>query len=95
MWLLREKYRVSVVAMRTAQRTSFLQALLKPMQSHDYNEDIDKSEVGENGDEVYVELLVRLEVLDINPVVVSKPQQEKRTTYVLSPDSVDALAPKK
>lgn len=65
------------------------------MQSHDHNEDIDEAEVGENGDEVYVELLVRLKVLDINPAVVSEPQQDKRTTYVLSPDSVDALAPKK
>lgn len=65
------------------------------MQSHDHNEDIDEPEVGEDGDEVYVELLVRLKVLDINPAVVSEPQQNSRTTYVLSPDSVDALAPKK
>lgn len=81
--------------MRSAQRTGLLQTLLKPMQSHNHNEDIDETEVGENGDEVYVELLVRLQVLDINPAVVSERRKDKRTPYVLSPDSVEALAPKK
>lgn len=47
------------------------------MQPHDHNEDIDEPEVGENGDEVYVELLVRLKVLDINPAVVSERQQTR------------------
>lgn len=65
------------------------------MQPHNHNEDIDETEIGEDGDEVYVELLVRLEILDINPAMVSKLRQDNRTPYVLSPDSVDALAPKK
>ena len=45
-----------------------LQVFLKPEQAHDDNQDVDEAEVGEDGDEVDIKLLVGLEFVHINTV---------------------------
>lgn len=84
------------------------QPLLKPIQPHDNNPDINEPEIRNDRKKVYRELLVRLEGLDINTKHRNVPKsaliKKKRMmgclffyiyTHVFSPDSVVLLHPKK
>jgi hypothetical protein len=46
--------------------TDFLKVLAKPEEAHKNGKRVDEAQVGEDGDEVDVELLVRIQVFDID-----------------------------
>lgn len=87
--------------------TNFLQAFLKPAQPDNNHDDVDESEIPEDGNKININLLVGLQGFDINSGRRKVPLSEElvllqerwerweETTDVFSPDSVDALAPKK
>lgn len=87
-------------------RTNFLQAFLKPTQPDYDHDDVDESEIPEDGNKVNIDLLVGLQDFNINSgrrkvslseelVFQDRWERWEETTDVFNPDSVDALAPKK
>lgn len=84
-------------------RTSRLEALLEPEQANGDNYDVDEAKVGDDGNKIDVQLLVGLEIFHVDTVgsMSTYPQTREAEramwsfTYVLRPDSVEALAPKK
>jgi hypothetical protein len=80
--------------------TGLFQPLLKPVESHENHQDIDKTQVGNNWNEVDEQLLVGLQVLHINTTGANQQSFTPglglgNRTNVFSPDSVDELTPKK
>jgi hypothetical protein len=64
--------------------------------TNEHHKDIDKAEVGDDRGDVDVHLLVRFQSLDVDTGACKEyAVLVTRATYVLRPDSVDALAPKK
>jgi hypothetical protein len=51
--------------------TEAVEMFAEPMQTDHYDQNIDETEVGEDGDEVNVQLLVRVQSLDIDTKTVS------------------------
>lgn len=75
--------------------TNFLQMFPKPDQTHENGESVDKSQVGQDGNEVDVKLLVGVQILNIDtedardqrrlvqgtPVVASAVANKRILTY--------------
>lgn len=69
------------------------------MQSHNDHNQIDETQIRNNRNEIDKHLLICFQSFDVDPVrwcqlSLCCPQADD-STYVLSPDSVDALTPKK
>jgi hypothetical protein len=77
--------------------TCFLEPFFKPVKSHYHNKNIDEAQIREDGNKVDVELLVSFEFFNVDTrmVVSMTGVRQGRATHVFSPDSVEALAPKK
>jgi hypothetical protein len=76
--------------------------LLEPVKPHDNDDNVDEAQVSQDRDQVNVYLLVCFEGIDINAEQMVACECSDQTedglsqpTHVLSPDSVEALAPKK
>lgn len=89
-----DEFGVTIERIRTV-LTKTLQVPPEPKEAHDNYHNVDEAQVCQDRNEVNVELLVRLEILDVDTVQhVRNRHEEEYVTHVFKPDSVDALAPK-
>jgi hypothetical protein len=76
--------------------TSLFKAFVEPSQPYNHNYDVDETKIADHGNHIDVDLLVRFQHFYINTMLPSVlPFTKNRATNVFSPDSVEALAPKK
>jgi hypothetical protein len=50
------------------QHTRVSESLSKPANTRDHYRDVDEAEIGDDGDNIYIHLLINLQVLDVDAI---------------------------